>query len=125
MKETLWKNNLNFVNDVPITYMNLTVIVVIVSEKLSYRPSFFTDSLSRGCGPNFFVEHIVFNFISKRTVDKIQTNNDDRNCLSCRRRDGTSSPSVTVHSLDAWCSILGTKCCFLSATVSPSRCRKM
>jgi hypothetical protein len=33
MKETLWKNNLNFVKDVPMIYVSLIIIVVIVSEK--------------------------------------------------------------------------------------------
>jgi hypothetical protein len=81
MKETLWKNNLNFVNDVLVTYINLIVIVVIVSEKqwealLSYRPSFVTESLSRGRGPIFFLEHLVFNFISN--VDGRQNPNKER-----------------------------------------------
>ena len=33
MKETLWKNSLNFVKDVLMVYVNLSTIVVIVSEK--------------------------------------------------------------------------------------------
>jgi hypothetical protein len=32
MKETLWKNNRNFVKDVPMTYVNF-IIIVIVSQK--------------------------------------------------------------------------------------------
>jgi hypothetical protein len=43
-KETLWKNNLNFVEDVPKIYVNFIITVIIVSERekkealLSYRP---------------------------------------------------------------------------------------
>jgi hypothetical protein len=33
MKETLWKNNLNFIKDVPMIYVNIIIIVIIVSEK--------------------------------------------------------------------------------------------
>jgi hypothetical protein len=33
MKETLWINNLNFVKDVPILYVNFIIIAIIVSEK--------------------------------------------------------------------------------------------
>jgi len=33
IKETLWKNNLNFVKDVPMIYVNLIKIVVITAEK--------------------------------------------------------------------------------------------
>jgi hypothetical protein len=42
MKETLWKNHFNFIKFVPITYVNLIVIVITVYEKrklFSYRPS--------------------------------------------------------------------------------------
>jgi hypothetical protein len=41
--ETLWKNNLNFVKDVPMIYVSFIITVIIVSEKkqamLSYHPS--------------------------------------------------------------------------------------
>ena len=30
--ETLWKNNLNFVKDVPMIYVNFIITVIIVSE---------------------------------------------------------------------------------------------
>jgi len=45
MRETLWKNNINFVKDVPVVYINLIILVIIVSEKkykalLSCRPSY-------------------------------------------------------------------------------------
>jgi hypothetical protein len=33
MKEILWKNNVNFVKDVTMTYANFFLIVIIVSEK--------------------------------------------------------------------------------------------
>jgi hypothetical protein len=33
MKETLWKSNISFIKDVPMIYVNLIVIVSIVSEK--------------------------------------------------------------------------------------------
>jgi hypothetical protein len=33
MKKTLWKNNLSFVNYVPLIYVSLIIIVIIVSEK--------------------------------------------------------------------------------------------
>jgi hypothetical protein len=33
MKKTLRKNNLNFVKDVPMTYVNLITTVIILSEK--------------------------------------------------------------------------------------------
>jgi hypothetical protein len=33
MEETLWKNNLNFVKDVPTIYVSFIIIVIIVSEK--------------------------------------------------------------------------------------------
>jgi len=32
VKETLWKNNLNFVKDVPMIYVNFIITVIIVSE---------------------------------------------------------------------------------------------
>jgi hypothetical protein len=33
MKETWWKNNLNFVKDVPMVHVNFIAIVIRVSEK--------------------------------------------------------------------------------------------
>ena len=33
MKQTLWKNNLNFGKDMSMIYVNLIIIVIIVSEK--------------------------------------------------------------------------------------------
>lgn len=33
MKETLWKNNLNFVKDVPMIYLNFITILVAVFER--------------------------------------------------------------------------------------------
>jgi hypothetical protein len=33
IKRTLWKNYLNFVKDVPMIYINFTIIVITVSEK--------------------------------------------------------------------------------------------
>jgi hypothetical protein len=33
LKQALWKNNLNFVRDVPVICVNVIVIVVIVPEK--------------------------------------------------------------------------------------------
>jgi hypothetical protein len=33
MKKTLWKNNLNFLKVVPMTYVNFITIVIIISEK--------------------------------------------------------------------------------------------
>jgi hypothetical protein len=33
MEATLWKNNLNFVKDVPMIYLNFIIIVIKVSEK--------------------------------------------------------------------------------------------
>ena len=32
MKETLWKNNLNFVNYVSVIYVNFIIMVIVVSE---------------------------------------------------------------------------------------------
>jgi hypothetical protein len=32
MKETLWKNNLNFVNYVSMIYVNFIIIVIVISE---------------------------------------------------------------------------------------------
>jgi hypothetical protein len=32
MKETLWKNNLNFVKDVPMIYVNFITILIVVFE---------------------------------------------------------------------------------------------
>jgi len=32
MKQTLWKNNLNFVKDVPMTYLNFIKILIVVFE---------------------------------------------------------------------------------------------
>jgi hypothetical protein len=32
MKETLWKNNLNFVKNAPMIYVSFIIIVIIVSE---------------------------------------------------------------------------------------------
>jgi hypothetical protein len=32
MKTTLWKNNLNFVKDVPMIYVNFITIVIIVTK---------------------------------------------------------------------------------------------
>ena len=45
MKQTLWKNNLNFVNDVCMLYVHFITILIIVFEKkrealLSYLPSY-------------------------------------------------------------------------------------
>jgi len=45
IKETLWKNNLNFVKDVPMIYVNFIKIVVIIAEEnmrdlLSYCHSY-------------------------------------------------------------------------------------
>ena len=47
VKETLWKNNLNFVKDVPMIYVNFIITVIIVSEGekkkvmlLLYQPSY-------------------------------------------------------------------------------------
>lgn len=31
--EALWRNNLNFIKDVPMIYVNFFILVVIVSEK--------------------------------------------------------------------------------------------
>jgi hypothetical protein len=43
MKETLWKNNLNFAEDVPMLYIDFIATVIILSEKkyesLVYCPS--------------------------------------------------------------------------------------
>jgi hypothetical protein len=43
MKETLWKNNLNFAKDVTMLYVNFIATVIILSEKkyesLVYCPS--------------------------------------------------------------------------------------
>jgi len=33
IKETLWKNNLNFVKDVPMIYVNFIKIVFIIAEE--------------------------------------------------------------------------------------------
>jgi hypothetical protein len=33
MKKTLWKNNLDFVKDVPVIYVSFIIIAIIVSEK--------------------------------------------------------------------------------------------
>jgi hypothetical protein len=33
MRETLWKNNINFVNDVAMIYVNFITIVIIVSDE--------------------------------------------------------------------------------------------
>ena len=33
MKETLWENNLNFVQGVSVMYIHFIVIIIIVSEK--------------------------------------------------------------------------------------------
>ena len=41
MKKTFWKSNINFVKDVPMIYVNLIIIVSIVSEK-NRRPHVFT-----------------------------------------------------------------------------------
>ena len=45
MKKTLWKNNLNFIKDVPMIYINCNVTVIIVSvgknrRHYPYRPSY-------------------------------------------------------------------------------------
>jgi len=44
MKETLCKNNLNFLNDIPMIYVNFFVIVSPVSEK--QRRRYFHTNLS-------------------------------------------------------------------------------
>lgn len=44
MKETLCKNNLNFLNDIPMIYVNFFVIVSTVSEK--QRRRYFHTNLS-------------------------------------------------------------------------------
>jgi hypothetical protein len=41
MKETLWKNHVNFVKVVPITYVNFIVIVITVYEK---KETFFVPT---------------------------------------------------------------------------------
>jgi hypothetical protein len=33
IKETWWKNNTNFVKNIPMTYVNVIVTVIMVSEK--------------------------------------------------------------------------------------------
>ena len=43
MKETLCKNNLNFLTDIPMIYVNFSVIVSTVSEKKHRRRYFHTD----------------------------------------------------------------------------------
>jgi hypothetical protein len=42
-KETLLKNNLNFVKDVPMIYVNFIIIVNVVSAKKNRRHYFHTD----------------------------------------------------------------------------------
>jgi hypothetical protein len=44
MQETLWKNNLNYVKDVPLIHVHFIIAVTVVPEKkkeafLSYRTS--------------------------------------------------------------------------------------
>jgi hypothetical protein len=36
MKETLWKNNLDFVKEVPMIHVNFIVIVIIVKVKIKF-----------------------------------------------------------------------------------------
>jgi hypothetical protein len=47
MKETLWKNNLNFEKLILITYINFIVIVITVSKKK--RKRFFVQTLVLEC----------------------------------------------------------------------------
>jgi hypothetical protein len=42
MKETLWKNNLNFVKDTSMIYVNFIIIVITASEKGNRRHYFRT-----------------------------------------------------------------------------------
>lgn len=41
MKETLWKNNFNFVKDLPMTYVNVIVIEVRVSFLRNNKKHYF------------------------------------------------------------------------------------
>ena len=36
MRETLWKNNLNFIKDVPMIHVNFIVIVIVVKIKVKF-----------------------------------------------------------------------------------------
>jgi hypothetical protein len=42
MKEALWKNNVNNVNDVPVIYVNFIVIVIFLPENKNRRRYFPT-----------------------------------------------------------------------------------
>jgi hypothetical protein len=40
MKETLWKNNRNVINDVPVVYVNFIIIVIVVIERKNSKHYF-------------------------------------------------------------------------------------
>lgn len=42
VKETLWKNNLNFVKGVPMVLVNVIIIVIIISKNKNRRQYFRT-----------------------------------------------------------------------------------
>jgi hypothetical protein len=47
MKETLWKNKLNFLKDVPMIYTNFITILIVVSEETweaYFRPDLNNNS---------------------------------------------------------------------------------
>jgi hypothetical protein len=56
MKENLWKNNINFVKDIPIKYINFNVTVIIFSDEkignIIFIPNFVIFINTGGGGGN-------------------------------------------------------------------------
>ena len=63
MKQTLWKEFLNFVKEVPMTYVHFTVIVITVPEKKKIRRHYCHTTPHIQCiyiyGAHYQISHLV------------------------------------------------------------------